>query len=49
MPALPARIVVLIGSALVVFSYALHRDFTPPARLVTGRAEDDTAAAPMHI
>ena len=40
-PAWPARIIVLIGSTLVVVSYVLHGDRAPSRVLMTGRAEDD--------
>jgi TRAP-type C4-dicarboxylate transport system permease small subunit len=47
-PALPARIVVLVGAALVVISYCYHGLHAAHA-LVTGRAEDKPSSAPTQI
>ena len=48
-PAWPARVVVVIGSILVVVSYALH-GVRAAISLVTGRAEGVvTVSAPHHI
>lgn len=47
-PALPARIVVLLGSLLVVVSYSFHAIHAARA-LVTGRAEDEPSSAPVQI
>lgn len=48
-PAWPARVVVVIGSILVVVSYALH-GIRAAISLVTGRAEGVVAAStPHHI
>jgi TRAP-type C4-dicarboxylate transport system permease small subunit len=44
-PAWPARFAVLIGSALVVISYAIHA-IGAVRVLLTGRAADDVPAAP---
>ena len=44
-PAWPARITVLIGSTLVVFSYVMHA-IRAVRVLLTGRAEDDVRSAP---
>lgn len=44
-PALPARIVILLGAVLVVISYALHA-VSAVRTLVTGIADGDVPAAP---
>jgi TRAP-type C4-dicarboxylate transport system permease small subunit len=47
-PAWPARITVLIGSTLVIFSYVMHA-IRAARILVTGRTEDNIPSAPSHI
>jgi TRAP-type C4-dicarboxylate transport system permease small subunit len=47
-PALPARIIVLVGAALVVISYCFHGLHAARA-LVTGQAEDEPSSAPTQI
>ncbi len=47
-PALPARIIVLVGAALVVISYCYHGVHATRA-LVTGRAQDEPASTPTQI
>ncbi|HSP50908.1 MAG TPA: TRAP transporter small permease [Pseudolabrys sp.] len=47
-PALPARVVVMLGSLLVVISYSFHGIHAARAFL-TGRAEDEPSSAPLQI
>jgi C4-dicarboxylate transporter, DctQ subunit len=47
-PAWPARITVLIGSALVVFSYVMHA-IGALRVLITGQTEDDVISAPPKV
>ncbi len=47
-PALPARVIVLLGAALVVVSYALHA-VSAARTLVTGVAEADVPSAPPQV
>ena len=47
-PAWPARFTVLIGSALVVFSYVIHAVGAVRV-LLTGRPEDDVPSAPPQV
>lgn len=47
-PALPARIVVLLGAVLVVVSYIFHGMHAARA-LITGREADEPSSAPVQI
>jgi TRAP-type C4-dicarboxylate transport system permease small subunit len=47
-PAWPARVVVLVGAALVVASYVMHA-VRAVGTLVSGRADDDIPAAPPPL
>jgi TRAP-type C4-dicarboxylate transport system permease small subunit len=47
-PAWPARVVVLVGAALVVVSYVMHAVHAVRT-LVSGRADDDVPSAPTPL
>jgi TRAP-type C4-dicarboxylate transport system permease small subunit len=47
-PALPARIVVLVGAFLVVVSYVFHGIHAARA-VLTGRMDDEPSSAPTQI
>ncbi len=48
MPALPARVVILGGAALVAISYAFHA-VSAVRTLITGIADADVPSAPPQV
>ena len=47
-PVWPARVIVLVGAAIVVATYLMHA-VTAVRVLISGRAEDEVPSAPIHI